>query len=225
MNCWLKKLFSASVLTSLFFIVPEKVQAESYLPSGLYNTGGYQLFSLAQNMNNVGGFCVVPSTCGTSPLPTVPVFNIPSFYNQPTFGSSMGWGGNCGTFTQSCAPVYATTGFGGCGTLPISPPITIQPFQPPTLTYLPVMSMGIPSYTSVSSIPMPYDNSYLSPGTLPLSYGGCNNFVVACAQPSVNPYTQMFPPSPFTGSGGGVGTGPGVVLPRVYQVPRGFRTH
>jgi hypothetical protein len=221
MKSWLKKLFSASVLTSLFFIAPEKVQAESYLPSGLYNTGGYQLFSLAQNMNNVG-YCVMPSTCGTPSLPTVPVVSIPPLYIQPSYGSSVGWGGNCGTFTQSCAPIYATTGFGGCGTLPAQPPITYQPLPslpPPTLTYLPVFSVGMPS------IPMPYDNSYLSAGTRPLSYGGCNNFVVACAQPSVNPYANLFPPSPFTGSGSGVGTSPGVILPRVYQVPRGVRTH
>jgi len=217
---WFKKLIGASVLTSLFFIAPEKVQAESYLPSGLYNTGGYQLLSLAQNVGNLS-YCALPSTCSpVSILPAPsPVMSIPSFVSGIGWGG--GWGGNCGTFTQSCAPIYATTGFGGCGTLPVPPPITYQPLPalpPPTLTYLPVFSGGMPS------IPMPYDNSYFAPSTLPISYGGCNPFVVACAQPSVNPYANLFPPSPFTGTGG-VTTAPGVILPRVYQVPRGFKTH
>lgn len=113
---WFKKIIGASILTSLFFLAPETVQAEMCGSCGLYNTGGYNLYSFGQNLNNVATACAPTVTAVAVPLylsqPANYLFaSSPSFYNT----GSAGWGGSCGTFTQSCGSCYDTMGMGGYG--------------------------------------------------------------------------------------------------------------
>jgi len=119
---WIKKIIGASVLTSLFFIAPEKALAETCGSCGLYNTGGYNLYVLGQNLNSV-------ATCAM-PTQVVTPMAVPVYLSNPTgYLSSFTGSGGCGTFTQSCGSCYDTLGLGGYGTLPTTPSIDSQLFQ------------------------------------------------------------------------------------------------
>lgn len=132
---WLKKLIGASILSSLLIIAPERAQAEMCVSCGLYNTGGYNLYSFGQSMNSLAS-CAMP--VNVTAIPVSPALVVPSYLSNPTgflnsfatpsyasFPSSS-FGGGCGTFTQSCGSSYDTLGFAGCGTLPMVPSIDSQ---------------------------------------------------------------------------------------------------
>lgn len=130
---WIKKIIGASVLTSLFFIAPPEAFAETCGGCGLYNTGGYNLYVLGQNLNSVAT-CAAPMAVSTpmvvptylsNPSAYLSSFATPTFYGSPSFAM----GGGCGTFTQSCGSCYDTLGLGGYGTLPMQPSIDSQLLQ------------------------------------------------------------------------------------------------
>lgn len=221
---WIKKILGASILTSLFFIAPETAQAEMCVSCGLINTGGYNLYSLGQNMGSL-------SQC----LPATTPMVVPTYLSNPSaFLSSFStptysWGGNCGTFTQSCGSTYDTVGWNGCGTLPVMPSVNNQLMQliayqtsilnqysnPYSGGYFPGTNPGGPITIQPYPLPtvynpynpynpglpgttppiLPYDNSVPFPTSPGLTYGGCDNITVMCPQPGVNPY---YPPGGTT---------------------------
>jgi hypothetical protein len=167
---WLKKIIGASILTSLFFIAPETVQAEICGTCGLYNTGGYNLYSFGQNLNTVATACAPTATAVAVPVylsqPVNYLFaSSPSFY---TTGAS-GWGGGCGTFTQSCGSCYDTMGMSGYGSNPGNGLVDIQ------LLNLISYQGGLLNQLS---------NPYTSIGTGPVS--------------PYNPYSPIAPSIPFS---------------------------
>jgi len=127
---WIKKLISASVLTSLLLVVPEKAQAEMCGSCGLFNTGGYNLYAFAQNVNTLAS-CAAPVSISAVPVylsnPTAFLnsFATPSFAAYP----SPSYGGICASFTQSCGSCYDNLGLGGYGTSPLMPSVDNQLIQ------------------------------------------------------------------------------------------------
>lgn len=124
---WFKKLIGASVLSSLFFIAPERAIAEACVSCALFNTGGYNLYSLGQNMNSLSS--CLPAVTYQPQTMVVPVYlSNPSLFLS-SFQSPTYWGGSCGTFTQSCGGFYDTIGLNGYGTSQTTPLINSQLLQ------------------------------------------------------------------------------------------------
>jgi hypothetical protein len=159
---WIKKIIGASILTSLFFIAPEKALAESCGGCGLYNTGGYNLYVLGQNLNSVAT-CAMPTQVA-SPM-VVPVYlSNPSGYLSSFTGS-----GGCGSFTQSCGSCYDTLGFGGYGTLPMTPSIDSQLFQLISYQNVLLNQLSNPVLGSYPTTPSVYPNYPYNPYVPPVS--------------------------------------------------------
>lgn len=191
---WLKKLIGASIFCGLLLVAPKKSQAESCISCGLYNTGGYNLYSFGQSMNSLAS-CAVPMTVTAIPVSTALV--VPSYLSNPTgflnsFASpsytsvpSYSYGGSCGTFTQSCGSSYDTLGFAGCGTLPMTPSIDTQLIQLLNTQNILLTQLSNPLFNSPYGMPPSY-------GSLP-GYGGLPGY-------GTNP-GGFFPPSiPFPSS-------------------------
>jgi hypothetical protein len=241
---WFKKILSASILTSLFFLAPETAQAETCIACGLMNTGGYNLYSLGQSMNSL-------SSC----LPSVPIY----LSNPTAFlfsaAPTLSWGGGCGSFTQSCTPSYDSVGFNGYGSYSATPVINSQLLQlinyqnllmnqvtsgPSTLYPQYPTYPSYPSYPSYPTYPTypvypsspvgsnpsivpafptsPYDNSAPFPTTPGVAYGGCDNITVMCPQSGVNTFENTFPVS----SNPGTSTVPYVPSVPIYNPDIGY---
>ncbi|NBX77065.1 MAG: hypothetical protein EBQ92_10960 [Proteobacteria bacterium] len=177
---WIKKIIGASVLTSLFFIAPEKALAETCVSCGLYNTGGYNLYVLGQNLNSVVS-CAMPTQVAS---PMV----VPVYLSNPTgYLSSFTGSGGCGTFTQSCGSCYDTLGFGGYGTLPMTPSIDSQLFQLISYQNVLLNQLSNPVLGSYPTLPTTYPNYSYNPSVPPVY--------------PFNPFNPYSPVGPYLPSG------------------------
>ncbi|NDG27880.1 MAG: hypothetical protein EB120_11985, partial [Proteobacteria bacterium] len=206
---WFKKIIGATILTSLFFIAPEQAQAEMCSSCGLYNTGGYNLYSFGQNLNSIASACAPVTVPIQVPVylsnPTQYLFS----FSSPTFTSSSpsyGWGGGCGTFTQSCGSCYDSVGLGGYGSYSGVNPVDIQllnliTYQNGILNQL--SNPVIPGLGTGPTYPNPYS---------PISPVGPSPFYPP-VYPPVYPTDPYNPGNPITSLPIGLGTGPTSPVP------------
>jgi hypothetical protein len=90
---------------------------------------------------------------------------VPVYLSNPSgYLSSFTGSGGCGSFTQSCGSFYDTLGFGGYGTLPMTPSIDSQLFQLISYQNVLLNQLSNPVLGSYPTAPSVYPNYPFNPG-------------------------------------------------------------